>query len=403
MESFLEQTRFWDRAIYIGTGSLAAISIFTILYNSRATIARKYPAPSRRPIAAVANHPYHHEAIPGGRDVDTPHGRTRVYEWGPEQGRKVLFVHGISTPCISLAALAARLARQGCRVMLFDLYGRGYSDTPDPRVYRQDIGLYSAQILSALATSRVDWMAGFTLVGYSLGGGIAASFTYHYPALVDSLVLIAPSGVMRRSRISWSSIILYGGYLPDWLVFPLVAYRIRGGFDAPKLRAPKIAAGRKTLDVADAAREEVPGGQIYDDFAENKAVLFENRPPLDLNASVVWQASSHPGFVPAFVSSLQYAPIHHELEKWRVIGTRCESQRAEEDQTAETRGLLEGKVLVLLGAQDKVTLADETIEDATAAFGQGNVTIQVLDGGHDLPSADSDACMQAIMEHWEGI
>jgi pimeloyl-ACP methyl ester carboxylesterase len=246
-------------------------------------------------------------------------------------------------------------------------------------------------------------MAGFTLVGYSLGGGIAASFTYHYPALVDSLVLIAPSGVMRRSRISWSSVVLYGGYLPNWLVFPLVASRIRGGFDAPKLRAPKILGGQETLDVADAAREEVPGDEPYDDEEENKGVLFENRPPLDLNASVVWQTSSHPGFVPAFVSSLQHAPIHFELEKWRVIGKRCESQRAEEDQTAETRGLLEGKVLILLGAQDKVTLADETIEDATAAFGKGNVTIQVLDGGHDLPSADSDACMQAIMEHWEGI
>jgi pimeloyl-ACP methyl ester carboxylesterase len=403
MESLIEHTRFWDRALYIATGSLAAISIFSIVYSSRPTIPRKYQGPIRRPIAAIDNHPYHHEAIPGGRDVNTPYGRTRVYEWGPEHGRKVLFVHGISTPCISMAALAARLARQGCRVMLFDLYGRGYSDAPDPRVYRQDTGLYSAQILSALATSRVDWMAGFTLVGYSLGGGIAAAFTYHYPALVDSLVLIAPSGVMRPSRISWSSKVLYGGLLPDWLVFPLVAYRIRGGVDVPTLRAPKNSSGKKGLDVADAAKEEVPGGRVYDDDADNKAALFENRPPLDLNASVIWQTTSHPGFVPAFVSSIRYAPIHDEYERWQVIGKRCEMQRAEEDQPAESRGLLEGRVLVLLGAQDKVTLADETIEDATAAFGRGNVTIQVLDGGHDLPSANSDACMQAIMEHWEGI
>lgn len=57
--------------------------------------------------------------LPGARDVDSPYGSVRVYEWGPEDGPKVLLVHGISTPCIALAAVAEELVKSGRRVMLF--------------------------------------------------------------------------------------------------------------------------------------------------------------------------------------------------------------------------------------------------------------------------------------------
>ncbi len=63
------------------------------------------------------------DALSEARDVPSPYGSVRVYEWGPESGRKVLLVHGISTPSIALGAVAHGLAGKGCRVMLFDLYG----------------------------------------------------------------------------------------------------------------------------------------------------------------------------------------------------------------------------------------------------------------------------------------
>ena len=52
----------------------------------------------------ISNLAYPPEALPGGRDVDSPYGNLRVYEWGPPAGKKVLFVHGVSTPCIALGA-----------------------------------------------------------------------------------------------------------------------------------------------------------------------------------------------------------------------------------------------------------------------------------------------------------
>lgn len=63
--------------------------------------------------------PYPHHALPGARDVDSPYGNIRVYEWGPEDGDKMLLIHGISTPSIALADVAHRLVSKGCRVMMF--------------------------------------------------------------------------------------------------------------------------------------------------------------------------------------------------------------------------------------------------------------------------------------------
>jgi hypothetical protein len=66
--------------------------------------------------------PYPLDALPGARDVDSPWGSVRVYEWGPEDGEKVLLIHGISTPSIALADLAHKLVGRGCRVMLFGMF-----------------------------------------------------------------------------------------------------------------------------------------------------------------------------------------------------------------------------------------------------------------------------------------
>lgn len=63
--------------------------------------------------------PYPPDALRGARDVDSPYGSVRLYEFGPEQGEKVLLIHGISTPSIALAGLAHQLVERGYRVMLF--------------------------------------------------------------------------------------------------------------------------------------------------------------------------------------------------------------------------------------------------------------------------------------------
>ncbi|THC95670.1 hypothetical protein EYZ11_004837 [Aspergillus tanneri] len=196
------------------------------------------------------------DVLPGARDVLTPYGSLRVYEWGPVSGPKVLFVHGITTPSIALGGVAHALVDQGCRVMLFDLFGRGYSDCPSD--IPQDDRLFATQIFLALSSSPISWTGAgsekFCLVGYSLGGGIAASFASFFPQLLSGLVLMAPAGLLRDSQVSFQSRLLYSrGLVPDRVLGFLVGRRLRAG----PLVTPKPKQDKK-LNAADALTEELP-------------------------------------------------------------------------------------------------------------------------------------------------
>lgn len=177
----------------------------------------------------AASLPYPPDAYPGSRDVTSPYGSLRVYEWGPEDGRKVLLVHGISNPCIALGAIAHGLADKGCRVMMFDLPGRGWSDTPIPTPH--STRLYTTTILLALTSSPLAWTGNgetFSLIGYSLGGGIVANFTSYFPSLVSSLVLLAPAGLMRQNRVTlWNKILFNTGLINETTLERIVKRRMR--------------------------------------------------------------------------------------------------------------------------------------------------------------------------------
>lgn len=90
-------------------------SLQTVLASPRTTVLPGISESENRQL------PLPSDVLPGARDVASPYGSIRVYEWGPEDGPKVLFVHGITTPCISLGGVAHALVDRGCRVMLFDL------------------------------------------------------------------------------------------------------------------------------------------------------------------------------------------------------------------------------------------------------------------------------------------
>lgn len=89
--------------------------------SAQPTTARSIPSPlttqipnlSAEEIAAL---PYPPDYYPGARDVKTPYGTMRVYEWGPESGRKVMLVHGDATCAPVWKRVAEGLVGRGCRV-----------------------------------------------------------------------------------------------------------------------------------------------------------------------------------------------------------------------------------------------------------------------------------------------
>lgn len=82
----------------------------------RSPLATLLPLISAEEAATMAYPP---DAMPGARDVETFYGSMRVYEWGPADGEKVLFVHGDATPSLVFSKIAQGLVDVGYRVMLF--------------------------------------------------------------------------------------------------------------------------------------------------------------------------------------------------------------------------------------------------------------------------------------------
>ena len=86
--------------------------VFHIIPSPRSTVLPFISA------AAAAKLPYPPNIFPGSRDVDSPYGTFRVFEWGPSEGKKVVLVHGDTTPCPVFASIASLLARKGCRILM---------------------------------------------------------------------------------------------------------------------------------------------------------------------------------------------------------------------------------------------------------------------------------------------
>ena len=129
-------------------------------------------------------------AWPESGYVASPLGQTHYYFLGPLDGEPLVFVHGITAGSPCFPDLIEGLAAAGFRVMTYDLYGRGFSASPG---VHYDEGLYTTQLL--LTVRALGW-SNFHLVGLSLGGGIASSFSSQFPDMVKTLSLIAPAGLL---------------------------------------------------------------------------------------------------------------------------------------------------------------------------------------------------------------
>lgn len=243
-------------------------------------------------------------------------------------------------------------------------------------------------------------------MGYSLGGGVSISFTRYLPHLVQSLTLIAPGGLIRQKHIGWKSKVLYSrGFIPEFILEYLVKRRLQ-----PQLSnsTPPAAAAAKDADEAVGAEvSHVERMKVNDNSGASggdsygNAILSNRFPHISVASAVSWQIANHAGFIPAFMSSIRYAPIYKQHAVWAVIGDRLTEQKANPaDEEMAKRGLHKSKVFMVLGATDSVVIAEEVIEDAKAVLGNGNVEIVLLEAGHELPITKSTQVAEAMWQFW---
>lgn len=123
----------------------------------------------------------------------TIHGYKRAFRIAGS-GPAILLLHGIGDNSTTWTGIHAKLA-QRFTVIAPDLLGHGKSDKPRADYSAAAYANGIRDLLSVLDIERV------TIIGHSLGGGVAMQFAYQFPHLVDRLVLVGAGGVTKDVNV----------------------------------------------------------------------------------------------------------------------------------------------------------------------------------------------------------
>lgn len=120
----------------------------------------------------------------------TVHGHEIAYREAGE-GPTVLLIHGMAGSSRTWRAVMPLLAERG-RVIAPDLLGHGESVSS---AGDYSLGGFASMLRDLLAALDVDRA---TVVGQSLGGGVAMQLAYQHPETVERLVLVSSGGLGRE-------------------------------------------------------------------------------------------------------------------------------------------------------------------------------------------------------------
>jgi len=277
------------------------------------------------------------------RTIATPHLRLAAKEWGDPGLPSLLAVHGWLDNAASFDTLAPLLAAH-FHIIALDLPGHGRSQHRPPGV-RYHFVDYLDDVLAAVDAP--GWKK-FSLLGHSLGGGIASFVAAAFPERVEKLFLIEVAGAVSAPAEKSLAQLQKG----------MVQFRENAG---KALRVftdveVAVAARRKAGDLSDAAARalvlrgirEVEGG---------------------------WSWSSDPRLMPA------------------------SPQRFTEDQVLAVLSGVQAPTLFVL-AEPMAMQIPESLMLARAAQ-MPNATLVRLPGNHHLHLEDAQPVAKAILDFLE--
>jgi pimeloyl-ACP methyl ester carboxylesterase len=220
----------------------------------------------------------------------TLHGQKVCYRMAGE-GPVILLIHGITSSSAVWVELMGDLVEAGYTVVAPDLFGHGASAKPKGDY---SLGAHASGIRDLLGLLGVEKAS---VVGHSLGGGIALQAAYQYPEYAERLVLISSGGLGREVSPLLRAATLPGSELvmplivTDWAVRTGAAVSgVLGRFGVrPSPNLQEMARGYASLVGHDARQAFIntlravidPGGQKVS--AMDRLYLAERMPVL-----IIW-------------------------------------------------------------------------------------------------------------------
>ena len=200
------------------------------------------------------------------------HGHRVSYRTAGEGDSVVLLIHGIVGSAKQWDPVT-RLLAEHYTVVAPDLLGHGESAKP-----RGDysLGAYAASVrdlLLALGHRRA------TIIGHSLGGGVAMQFSYEYPPFAERLVLVSSGGLGREVHPLLRAATLPGSEI----VLPMIAHERLHGVGSFLAQALDRIGLRAGPDLA----EMVRGYESLSDAGARMAFIHTLRAVLDITGQRV--------------------------------------------------------------------------------------------------------------------
>jgi pimeloyl-ACP methyl ester carboxylesterase len=149
------------------------------------------------------------------------HGHTVSYRM-EGAGPALVLLHGITGSSAQWEEVIPPLAKH-FTVIAPDLLGHGQSSKP---AAEYSMGAYASSVRDLLTVLR---QMRVTLVGHSLGGGVAMQFSYQFPEMCERLVLVSSGGLGRELNPILRMAALPGA---EWVLPRLCSPRLRTVVDA---------------------------------------------------------------------------------------------------------------------------------------------------------------------------
>jgi pimeloyl-ACP methyl ester carboxylesterase len=230
-------------------------------------------------------------------------------------GPLVVLVHGMAGSSATWDAVIPALAAH-FTVVALDLPGHGASAKPSDGDY--SLGAYASIVRDLMVASGYERA---TIVGQSLGGGVAMQFAYQFPSRCERLVLVGSGGLGREVSIMLRALAFPGAeFLFPVLFASVVRDAGRGVFEGlrriglrPSAYVAEIWRGYETLvDPTSRAAFLHTLRSVVD--VGGQRVSAHDRLPLavDIPTLIVWGAND------AIIPSRHAADAHAALPNSRV-------------------------------------------------------------------------------------
>ena len=180
----------------------------------------------------------------------TLHGHSITYRQ-KGSGPVLLLIHGMAGDLDTWRSVIDPLARDAT-VLAVDLPGHGSSSPADGDYSLGSLASFLRDVLLALGHDRA------TLVGHSLGGGIAMQFSYQFPELTERLVLASSGGlglevnpVLRAAALPGAGLFLSATAETTRRASTLATRLLRATHASPSPGLQEFARGYASLGDAD--------------------------------------------------------------------------------------------------------------------------------------------------------